>query len=290
MPGPAIRRRQLGGTLRQLREQRGISPKDAAKYLGVALSTINKIEKGKQAVQVAHVRLLAIFYEIGSPDLDALLRLTEEANERGWWATYGDTVPQWFRDYIGLESDASELRTWHPDLLHGLLQTPAYMRAVITASRPDHPPSEVDRLVELRRARQRILTRHPAPLKLTAVIGEGAVRRLVGGEAVMREQLEHLIELGDGAQIAIRVLPFTVGAHAAMVSPFTLLAFPAEDGEPDAGPEAVYLENERGGLFQERPGDIGRYLTIWRRVEQAAHSSAETRELLASLTAHLRKH
>jgi transcriptional regulator with XRE-family HTH domain len=284
MAGPTIRRRQLGRRLRSIREAANQTPKEAAKWIRVTESTLSRVETGKVAPKLAHIRGLCQLYGIESPDSDALLRMAREANQTGWWVAYGDTVPNWFRDYIGLEGDTSELHTYDPELIHGLLQTPDYVRAVRLAAQPHAMPGDLERSVELRQARQDNITKTKPP-KLTAVMSEGALRRLVGGPEVMRGQLQHLLEMSELGHVDIRVLSFEAGAHPAMISPFTILHFPGDDEDDDMA--AVYLENDLGGLVQERPRDIERYEWIFQQVKKAALPRKQSRQLIATLMEHL---
>ena len=116
-PGPTVRRRQLGLELRRLRETRAISRDEAAEYIGVQPPTLSRIELGRQGIRVANIRLLLMLYRVESPESDALLRLAGEANQRGWWASYGDTMPDWFRSFVGLEADAAEIWTYESELV-----------------------------------------------------------------------------------------------------------------------------------------------------------------------------
>lgn len=209
--------------------------------------------------------------------------MTREANQRGWWSAYGDTVPDWFRDYVGLEGDVAAVKSWDPELIHGLLQTADYTRAVRVASDPQTSPAEVQRSVDLRRARQDRLDADDPP-QLHAVIGEGAIRRQVGGPRVLADQLDYLVKIAERDNLTVQVLPFDIGAHPAMVSPFTLLRFPEE-----TSPTGVYLENDRGATYQERPSDIKRYVWMFDELTQLSLSPEDSSQLLSSLGAHLRE-
>lgn len=277
-PGPTIRRRQLGRELRRLREAAGKTREEAAAFLGVQPPTISKMELGRQPrIRQANVRALCQLYGVGQPEVDTLLRLVREANERGWWVAYSDTVPDWFKDYVGLESDASEIWSYNAELVHGLLQTKDYMRAVCLAWRPDSTPEELEKIIRFRLARQERLS-HNHPPKLRFVMSEAAARIVVGGPEVMREQLRHLVDESRRPNISLRIVPFTAGAHAAMISPFMMLRFD-ETLEMDA----VYLENELGAIYLERPGDLQHYTQVFEQVSSKALSEDETRELLATL-------
>jgi transcriptional regulator with XRE-family HTH domain len=284
MAGPTIRRRQLAKRMRHLRELAGKTPREAADWAGTTTSTISKIENAKHSVQLAHIKLLLQLYGLEPPDSDEILRLAREANQRGWWtsSSYGDTLPKWFRDYVGLENDAEEIWAYDPELIHGLLQTPNYVRAVVAAAQPGSSPADLERSVDLRQARQDKL--HGAnPPKLNVILGEGALRRTVGGPDTMAEQLDTLLHLAKLDHVSLRVLPFAAGAHPAMVSPFILLRF---DSEPD-NMNVVYLEHDTGALYLERPADIDRYTWIFTEATHLAITADASNHLVATVKANL---
>lgn len=280
MAGPTIRRRQLAKRMRYLRERAGKTPKEAAEWAGTTTSTISKIENAKHSVQLAHIKLLLQLYGIEPPESDEILRLAREANQRGWWTSsaYGDTLPKWFRDYVGLENDAEEIWAYDPELVHGLLQTPGYVRALVAASQPGCSPADLERFVDLRQARQDKL-HGDRPPRLNVVLGEGALRRVVGSPEVMSEQLDTLVHLAKLNQVCLRVLPFDVGAHPAMVSPFILLRFDTEPHDMDV----VYLEHDTGALYLERPADIDRYTWIFTEITKQALVGAASARLIATV-------
>lgn len=284
MAGPTIRRRQLAKRMRYLRERAGKTPREAADWAGTTTSTISKIENAKHSVQLAHVKLLLQLYGIEPPESDEILRLAREANQRGWWTSsaYGDTLPKWFRDYVGLEDDAEEIWAYDPELIHGLLQTPSYVRALVAAAQPRSTSADLDRFVDLRQARQDKLRRDRPP-QLNIVLGEGALHRVVGSPETMSEQLDVLAQISAFEHISLRVLPFKTGAHPAMVSPFILLRF---DTEPD-NMDVVYLEHDTGALYLERPADIDRYTWIFTEITKLALDEESSRRLIATLKAHL---
>ncbi|HEY3896773.1 MAG TPA: helix-turn-helix transcriptional regulator [Pseudonocardiaceae bacterium] len=278
-----VRRRQLGAELRRLREAARTSAKEAADWAGISTSTLSKIERGSQAVKIGHVRLFAQLYGVGVPEVDTLIRLAREANQRGWFAAYGDTVPDWVRTYLDLEQDASELWAYESGLMFGLFQTPAYAEAITTAALPDANPNELAKLVEFRTARQQRLFGDRAP-NLRVVLDEAVLRRLVGGPAVMGEQLEHLIEVARLPHVSVLVQPFSAGAHPSIGSAFTLLRFADAD---TAAMNCVYLENEQGALYLERPADVHRYAVMFEQLSRSALSVDDSLELVTTLASQL---
>ncbi|RSM42466.1 XRE family transcriptional regulator [Amycolatopsis balhimycina DSM 5908] len=273
-PGPGVRRRYVGKTLRRLREARGLTVSVVAKKLGMAQPSLTRIENGRNAIMSRHVYRLCEIYEAGKAETDRLMRLAEESRERGWWESYSDVISDWFEIYASLESDADQILTYQSEFVPGLFQTPGYIRACFQASNPEASEAAGHRMVDLRQARQLRLQDRD----VTALVNEGAVRRGVGGPDVMRAQLEYLITVIEKQHAKIRIVPFTAGAHPAMSGPFTMLKFPDMD-EIDL----VYLENERGSLYLERPADLLRYTDVFTQTQRAALSPAESADLLRKI-------
>lgn len=280
-PGPIIRRWQLGNELRKAREAAKVPSKAAAREIEVQPSTLSKIEGGKQAIKVSYVKLLAPLYGIDADERQRLLALAEEANQPGWWVSYSRLVPDWFRLFLGYESDASELRTYESELVPGLLQTPAYARALALATKPDSTDAELDKQVELRRKRQQRVTDDDPPT-MHAVLNEAVLLRRVGGADVMREQLMHLVELAKVSHVTLQVLPFEAGAHPAMTAPFLMLGFAEEPGM-----NTVYLENGRGSLYLEKPADLERYGAMFDQLTRLALDPQASVNAIATVAANL---
>lgn len=273
-PGPSVRRRQLGAMLRQLRQDAGYTRKDAAEWLELGEPTLSKLELGRQAIKGPHVRLLCQLYDVDAGTLDNLLRLSREANQRGWWAAYRDTVPDWFRHFVGLEGDAADIWEYESEFVPGLLQTQAYAEAITRASRPDIDEGELEQIVRVRRERQVQLDGDQPP-NLHLFLNEAILWRAVGEAATMREQLEHLHETAQLDHVSLRVVPFSAGAHAAMAGSFALLRFPDEHE-----PAFAYVESDRGAVYQEEPGDIARYSIMTEQLEQIACDESATHAML----------
>lgn len=278
-PGPTVRRRQLGKKLRELRLAASKKPEEVADYLGVRRPTVTRIEQGKVNILPKNVRLMCQLYDVGAPLLDTLLRLAEEAGERGWWVSYSDTMPDWFADYVGLEADAEEIWSYESEFVPGLLQCPGYIRAVTKAAHPTRSAESLDLSVEFRTARQHRLD-SPNPPKLHFIISEAALLRAVGGHGVMADQVEHVRVVAQRPNVTLQVLTLEAGAHAAMTGSFSMLRFP-----DDLGMNTIYLEHERGAGYLERPADLERYAQIFQQLCETALSPEATVDHLASLVA-----
>jgi transcriptional regulator with XRE-family HTH domain len=273
-PGPAVRRRQLGRQLRDLRIAAGLKTMEAAaERSGLSRATISRVESAKQTILPRTVRLLCQTYGIGAPMLDHLLRLAAESDDRSWLLAYSDTVPNWFERYVGEESEATEIWSYENEFVPGLLQTADYCRAVSAAAGPNVREEDLQRLVTLRQARQERLSGKNSP-RLSIVINEAVIRRVVGSPEIMREQLRHLQKLAKSPNITLRVLPFSAGAHPAMTGSFTMLHFPA-----DTGVSTIFVEVDSGAIYPNRPTDVDRYSWIFSRLCDLALSSAKSAAL-----------
>ena len=270
LQGPTVVRRQLGRRLRRLRDLAGKTEKDLVEANLLSRAKLHRIETGRSPVKVPDVRALCWMYGADEATTEALSALAVGTNGQGWQEDYGDVAPGWFSLYLGLEAAATELRTYGPELIHGLLQAPPYIRALLEAGNADNDEAAIQRQIKLRRERHQVLISRVPPLRLTAVLGPGVLARLVGGPAVMAEQTHRLRELGALDHIDIRVLPWSAGAHAAMVSPFTILDFDNADD-----PAVVYLENQTGARYLEKKEELAEYRRIFDSVAEKSVSIEE---------------
>jgi transcriptional regulator with XRE-family HTH domain len=275
--GPTVQRLVLGGHLRRLREEAGLTTERAASSIRGSHSKISRMEHGRVGFKERDIADLLTLYGIGQGDeREALLNLAREANTPGWWHGYTDILPHWVEPYFGLEAAASFIREYELQFVPGLLQVADYARAVI---RLGNLPSddEVERRARARISRQEILHRENPP-KVWAVLDEGALRRVIGGPRVMREQVLHLIDMCDHPAVTLQILPFAAGAHRAMGGPFTILRYT----EPDLR-DVVYIEQLTSALYLDKPTEVDAYLEVIEEVCLQAEPSAKTPGLLKSV-------
>jgi len=264
----------LGAQLRRLREEKGISAEQAGHAIRASHSKISRMELGRVGFKARDVADLLTLYGVDDEEERAsVLELASRANEPGWWHNYSDLLPSWFEVYMGLEGAASIIRTYELQFIPGLLQTEDYARALIPLGYPDISKEELERRVQLRMRRQhRLLS---GDLRVWAVVDENALRRPIGGKAVMRAQVEHLIELSGRRNVTIQVLPFNAGGHAAVSGAFSILRFPEA-----TLPDIVYLEQLTSALYLDKPADIDRYLQVMNRLALEAAQPGDSREML----------
>lgn len=261
---PIGSRRRLGAELRRLRLKTGLTLDDVAEMMTCSTSKISRLETGKGLPKVPDVRELMRIYGVTSDtEQDMLLRLVKDGRQHGWWEplTEGVAPERYVMDspgrYAALENDATAVRSFDITVVHGLLQTPDYARAVLTALLPQHLPAEIDRLILLRLQRQDALRRvDPPPLELVALLDEAVLARPVGGVDVMRAQLEHLLAT-DLPSVTIRVLPFGAGMLRAHAGHFVLLEIPRA-----LGSDVVFIEGQAGETYLDVRSDVDLYKDV----------------------------
>ncbi|MCF6522412.1 helix-turn-helix transcriptional regulator [Streptomyces sp. JJ36] len=273
--GPAVPRMILGARLRALRESQYITRQEAAEAIRTTHAHIVRLELGRAGCRLRDVSDLLTIYSVSDEaERAVLMTLAEQANRSGWWDAYLDVVPEWLHTYLGLEQAADVIRSYEAQFVPGLLQTPGYARAVVELGHAGAPEAQVRRRVELRMRRQQIL-HDPRPPYLWAVIDEAALRRPIGGTAVMRAQLEHLIAMSSLPHVTVQVLPFHAAATVATGGPVTLVRLP-DHGLPDV----VYLEQLISAHYPEDPEDIEFHRHVVDRLVTAAEPAARTPALL----------
>jgi transcriptional regulator with XRE-family HTH domain len=270
---PTVRRRRLGLELRRLREAAGITIEAVAERLECSSSKISRIETGHSGATPRDVRDMLAVYGVDGKAAEELVQVAREARQKGWWHLYGTVLTG---AYVGLEAAASEIRQYEAQVVPGLLQVPEYARTMIGRARPDIGESEVDRRVRVRIARQSLVTQDD-PLHLAVVLDEAVFHRLVGGLAVMRRQLDHLVMMAGQPNVTLQVLPFAVGAHAGMDGSFAILGY-----EDPADPDVVFAENAAGGLFLEKDEELRRYHVIFDQLRMSALPPDQSAEFIAA--------
>lgn len=276
--GPTVRRRRLGTELRNLRDKSGYKLEEVATELGVAPSTLSRIETGKAPTKSAYLNQMLEMYGVTDPEQRrVLIDMAREGHRKGWWAAYDDVLPSGFDIYVGLEAETAGIRSYEISAVPGLLQTADYARAILREMFPRHTADQIDRLVDLRMARQRRFEDDP-PIELWAILDEAVVRRTVGGAAVMRRQLTHLLAEAARPEVTLQVLPFSSGAHAGHGGPFSILEFPERSDT-----EVAYVESVAGFIYLERDKEVRVRIEAFDRLRAAALSPAASADLITQV-------
>jgi len=283
--GPVVPRRRLGAELRMLRERTGLTIEDVAKELECSVSKVSRLETGQGIPKNRDVRDLLDRYEVTDQAYrDRLMRWVRDGRRQGWWHDFSDVLapdpsdpllPDDLGRYVAFEQDASEVRSFENTLVHGLLQTEDYARAILGALSTGDSEA-TDRLVELRMRRQDRLYMDEDPLKVHLIFDEAVLHRPVGGAQVMRAQLKRLVADAQRPNITIQVLPFSVGAHPAAGGPFVVLAFPDSDDS-----DLVYVEGHLRDIYLEKERDVDVYEQMF---DELVDASLPTDESIALIT------
>ena len=269
--GPTALRMLVGVRLRRLREASGLTREDAGSAIGSSQSTISRMECGRADLPLGDVADLLSLYGVDESERQVVLTLAAEANAPGRWQDYRDVIPDEFAAFLGLEQDATVIRTYEVEHVPALLQTKDYARAVLAQSHEGSHTELIERQVALRMHRQQLLL-SPAPRKLWVVMDESVLRRQVGDSATMRAQMEHLHAMVDLPHITLQMLPF---GHGTGVDPFTILRF----AEADL-PDVVYLEQTADAQYLTRDADVRPYRHLLNQLSVYAQPAAATPEIL----------
>lgn len=260
---PTLRRRELGFLLRQLRTDRGLSTADVTERLLISPTKLSRLETGRAGASPRDIRDLCDLYQVADPaERQRLMTLAREGKQRGWWQKYG--LP--YADYVGLEAEAASISDYNSDVVTGLLQVEGYARAIFQAGEPPLDEVTIERRVEARIKRQVLLTQDDGPL-FHCVLDEGALRRPVGGPAVMRAQLERIIERASLPKVTFQLIPLDLGAHPGLDSTFVILDF-----ETPLVNDVVYVEGQVGNIYLEDDADLERYRQTFSRLSSMALS------------------
>jgi len=274
---PTIRKRLIGSQLRRLREGQGMSVEAAAEKMGVGAFTVRRQEYGQVVVSVADAKAYAEIYQADDALLQRLVGLAKHGRARGWWSAYNTTIGPSLIDVADAEDLAVDIKTWQPLLVPAILQTREYSEAVISVSRSLSTPERplpVDDLVSLRERRKEILTREHPP-RVWAIIGEAAIQQRVGGDGVMRAQLQHLLNLSQLPHVNLQLLPFDAGAHLGMGGAFVVMGF---DETLDGS--ITLVESAGTNVFNDEPLEVGRASTQFSHLQAQAMGTDDTRRYL----------
>jgi transcriptional regulator with XRE-family HTH domain len=273
---PTVRRRRLGQELRRLRELKGMTAEEVAERLLVSQSKISRLENGRRSISQRDVRDLCGVYEVEDHRIvDSLMQMAKDSRQQGWWHSFGD-IP--YSVYIGLETDAASLRVYDPQVVPGLLQTRAYAETLITGALPETTPTDIDKRVQVRVRRQERIVAPDNPLRLWTVLDESALRRVVGSRAVMREQLEHLVEQSQLPHVTVQVIPFDMGAHPGLNGQYAILEFPDA-----ADSSVVYIEGVTSDLYLEKANDVQKYSVMYEHLRAQALNVEQSRQFIAKI-------
>ncbi|MFI8284860.1 helix-turn-helix domain-containing protein [Streptomyces albidoflavus] len=283
MSAPTVRRRRLGAKLRTLRGE--LTLEEVAEASGglFVTSKLSRIETAKSAAKAKDVETLLDLYaslgrEVSDELRSALVTLTKEASQRGWWHSYRGVLSPVHADLISLESEAESISTWQVGVIPGLLQTADYAREIIRATAMSEAiEARVDALVEVRLARQAILT-HESPVSLWTIIAEHTLLSGSENEGMMREQLARLLTMGKRPNVNIQVLRSHTPLHVGQMGSFSVLGF---GPHPDL--DVVHTESLTSALYMEERDKVAAHRDAWQRLTSAAESVKASTDLITQI-------
>jgi transcriptional regulator with XRE-family HTH domain len=278
--GPTVRRRRLGSELRRLRESHSIELEDVADRVGLAPSTLSRIETGRAPTRTPYLNALLELYGVDDPGQRRVMQeMARDGHQRGWWAAWDGLLPTGFGIWVGLEAEAASLRVYEAQVVHGLLQTEDYARFVMSAVRRRQTAAEIERLVRLRMQRQGVLHR-PRPLDLWIILDEAVLHRMAGPSRLMRDQLEHLYEACHWPNVTLQVLGFGSGLHPGLGGSFTIIEFPER-----LDPDVVYTEGVTGQPYiEERDREVRAHSEAFDLLRASALAPVQSARLIRSIS------
>lgn len=273
-PGsPTVRRRELGALLKQLRIQRGWTAEQVGEWLRFSPSKMSRLETGHRGASARDINDLCDLYDVDDEQRRRLLELASEGKQRAWWQPLG--LPN--STYVGLESEAESISDFGLGFIPGLLQTADYAHAITRAVFPDMAPDVVEQRVQGRMTRQQLLDRENAP-DFEAIVDESVLHRVVGSRAVMRAQLERLLELSERPKVTLRVIPYEAGALPAGNNKFIIQRFASTEVK-----DVVFIEGLTRDLYLDDPDEVETYNATFRTLVQLAASTDKTRAIIAAM-------
>jgi hypothetical protein len=229
------------------------------------------METGRVGLKLRDIEDLLTLYGVADePSRNKVIALAGRSREPEWWTQYNDILPDWFENYLGLESAAVSIRSFETQFVPGLLQTEDYARAVTKLGHQTASVGEIERRVGLRMARQELLATRPPP-RVWALMDEAVLRRPIGGVAVMRAQLRRLVEAAGLPGVRLQVVPFARGGHAAAGGSFSILRFEERDL-----PDVVYIEQLTSAVYLGQRADVEHYLEVVDQLSGEALTPVDT--------------
>ncbi|MFD0857289.1 helix-turn-helix domain-containing protein [Actinomadura adrarensis] len=274
--GGTLRSQWLGQQLRELRDAQGVLLKEAAEYLQRDPATISRYETGFYPIRRPDLLALLDLYRVSDPQRrEALLKLSQDVWQKGWWDGYAQDVAGSMIDFVWLETHATHIMSFAAIVVPGLLQTPAYAAKILRINEPDATPEQIERWLELRMARQRVLDDENPP-RLSVILDEAVLHREIGSPEIMASQLTHLAEYAAKPHLDISVVPFRARTPAGTYGSFEIFEL------PDPFPEVAYTETMAGALYLESP-DAERFLRTYDGHKTVALKPAASTELISAM-------
>ncbi|QDN54256.1 helix-turn-helix transcriptional regulator [Streptomyces sp. S1D4-20] len=276
---PTVLQMLLGRRLAALRDAAGLTAAQASLRIRSAPTTVTRMEKAETALNFAKVTLLLDSYGVSQREKDEFLELLDKAGDPGWWQGFRDALPSWFGVHVSLETAATHIRSYEPAVVHGLLQTADYARAVLERGLPRIGPDVLERRVNLRTKRQELLTRtDPASPPLWVIMDETCLRRPVGDRDMMAAQIDHLLEMTDLPNVSLQICPLEKGLHPGAFSPFSIFRF-----EIPELPDVVCIDTLSGATYSEEKDEVALFREALDQMSVYALSRDATKQFIGDI-------
>ncbi|MEU7747327.1 helix-turn-helix transcriptional regulator [Nonomuraea sp. NPDC049158] len=284
-----MRHRLLAGELRRLRADAALTGPTVAKDLGWSTAKFSRMESALIRPSPSDVQALIDYYGVPSSEQGTFIQLARQATQRNWWDQHVKALPDSYIQYIGLEHEAKSVVNWEMGVMPGLLQVDAYMDAVNSVGLEHFalPPGALRLRRQVRSQRQELLT-GPDPLELIAIFDEAVLLRPVGGPALMRSQLDHLVKMAKLPNVTIQVLELSKPYPLLGAASLTQLRFgPDESLGGLVHPEVTYAESLLGGSFIYAEDETHQHNRMMQHLIQASLGPEESIRLIREAAAKL---
>lgn len=278
--GMPVRVRRVSSELKELRLRSGLSGEEVAAALGMSMSKLSRMETGQRGLYADDVSALLGLYRVPAKRREEILALVRNGADRNWWQVKGGHLPEMREDLVRFEKEASAVHNYETMVVPGLLQTSEYAAAIAEGTDPGLGPAEVDSIVVARIARQSVLHSGTAPT-FAFLIEQGALKRMVGGAGLMYRQLRHLISAASRDNVAVHVLPESLGAHPGLEGPFVLMEFQNHA-------DLVHLENRASSAFLEEAEHVAAAKDSLRRMYDVALTTKASIEFVSAIADELK--
>jgi transcriptional regulator with XRE-family HTH domain len=273
--GPSLRSQWLGEKLRELRKSKGMSLRAVGEYLQRDAGTLSRYENGELPVRRGDLLALMDLYGVSDEKTrHELEQLREDSWQKGWWDQHREGIDRDFINVPWLESRATRICKYHTMLVEGLLQTRDYAEVLIRyADEGDASEDQILRWLDFRMDRQQILHDDP-PAQLSVILEESVLQRAIGGTAVWRAQLSHLLAASQWSNVELRLMPLTVAPHAGHEGSFMLFEM------PEPYPQVAHLDTPAGPLFVEEPS-VQSFSEVWKDLSKKALGTDASAQIIA---------
>ncbi|MGW5445608.1 helix-turn-helix domain-containing protein [Streptomyces asiaticus] len=279
---PTARQRRLGTELRKMRDAAGVTARRAAELIGTNPIQMSQVEAGKAGISEARLRYMASQYACFDTALiDALVAMAGERG-KGWWEEYRGLLAHGALDLAELEHHATHMRMLQASYVPGLLQTEAYIRALMAYAVPPLPPQHLDTLVSFRVRRREVLSQDSA-IAFSALIHESVLRTRVADRKVACEQLAFILEQSERPNVTVRVIPFDVDGFGGAGNSMLYV------GGPVPKLDTAQIDAMHGSFWMDAESELTRYRALLDKAEASSLAVRASRDFIHRIAQEIRE-